>query len=139
MRVPSRSRDSLGLNMTPMIDVVFQLIIFFLLSTRFAQQESHVELQLPAAVSGEVAEHVGSPRVTVNVLADGRILLGSGETPRDELARRLQFEQLRIGDDLEVRIRADRSVPFEAVKPILLSCADAGIWKVTFAVFKKGN
>ncbi|MCI0492042.1 MAG: biopolymer transporter ExbD [Planctomycetes bacterium] len=139
MRVPHRPLQTLGLNMTPMIDVVFQLIIFFLLSNHLAQQESHLVLDLPAALSGREAEINSAPRVTISVLADGQILLGTRPTPVEELASRLEFERKRAGKDLEVRIRADRSVPYQAVEPILLACADAGVWNVTFAVYKKAT
>ena len=138
MRVPSRRRSAIAhINMTPMIDVTFQLIIFFLLSSRLAQQETQLELELPSAASGRQAVDDERPRVTVNVSADGQVMLGSTETPREEIAGRLRIERERLGDDLEVRIRADRSVPYSAVEPILLACAEANIWNVTFAVLKK--
>jgi len=92
---------------------------------------------LPAAASGRQAVAEGPPRVTVNVLADGRIMLGSLAAPRTEVAPRLRQERDRAGDNLEVRIRADRAVPYAAVEPVLVACAEAGIWNVTFAVFKK--
>jgi hypothetical protein len=50
------------------------------------------------------------------------------------MAGRLHIERERLGGDLEVRVRADRSVPYRMVTPILLACAEAGIWNVTFAV-----
>jgi biopolymer transport protein ExbD len=140
MRVPVYNRrQALGLNMTPMIDVVFQLIIFFLLSNHLAQQESHPELHLPLAATGREASVESPPRVTVNVLADGSAILGSTPAPRDQIARRLEFERHRSGTDLEVRIRTDRSIPYGAVEPVLLACAKAGIWNVTFAVFEKAE
>ena len=53
MRVPSRVLShQVGFNMTPMIDVVFQLIIFFLLSSHLAKQETQLPLPLPEAISG---------------------------------------------------------------------------------------
>jgi biopolymer transport protein ExbD len=138
MRVPLRSRgQSVGLNMTPLIDVVFLLIIFFLVSSHLAQQETQLELPLPSAASGREATVEGRPRVSINLLADGRVLLGSEPAPPAALARRLAFERQREGNDLEVRIRADRSVPYGAVEPILLACSDAQIWNVTFAVLSK--
>ena len=138
MRVPLRSRrDSVALNLTPLIDVVFLLIIFFLVSSHLASQETQLDLDLPSAASGHEATVESRPRVSINVFADGRVLLGSTATPRDEIATRLAFERTRSGDDLEVRIRADRGVPYGAVEPLLLACADAGVWNVTFAVFKK--
>jgi biopolymer transport protein ExbD len=138
MRPPLRhERSPIGLNMTPLIDVVFQLIIFFLVSSHLARQETQLELDLPAAASGREATVESRPRVVINVAADGHVLLGSTAIGPDELTPRLKFERRRSGSDLEVRIRADRSVPYAAVEPVLLSCADAGIWNVTFAVFKK--
>ena len=125
------------MNMTPLIDVVFLLIIFFLVSSHLARQETQLELNLPAAASGREATAEGRPRVSVNVLADGRIMLGSAESRPAEITERLRFERQRSGDDLEVRIRSDRTVPYGIVEPVLLACADAGIWNVTFAVYKK--
>ena len=123
--------------MTPMIDVTFLLIIFFLLSSHLAQQETQLELDLPTAASGRQAVDDERPRLSVNVRSDGSVMLGSTPTQPEEMARRLRIERERLGGDLEVRIRADRSVPYEIVEPILLACADAGIWNVTFAVFKR--
>jgi biopolymer transport protein ExbD len=125
--------------MTPLIDVVFLLIIFFLVSSHLARQETQLELNLPTAASGSEAAAESRPRVSINVLADGRILLGTTETRPADIAPRLEFERNRSGDDLEVRIRSDRSVPYGRVEPVLLACADAGIWNVTFAVYKKGE
>ena len=138
MRLPLRtSRPPIGMNMTPLIDVVFLLIIFFLVSSHLARQETQLELNLPTAASGHEATAEGRPRVSVNVLADGRIMLGSAEAQPEEITERLRFERQRSGDDLEVRIRSDRTVPYGNVEPVLLACADAGIWNVTFAVYKK--
>jgi biopolymer transport protein ExbD len=123
--------------MTPMIDVTFQLIIFFLLSSHLAQQETQLELDLPSAASSRQATGDQRPRLSVNVRSDGSVMLGSTPTRPAEIARRLRIERDRLGGDLEVRIRADRTAPYSAVEPVLLACADARIWNVTFAVFKK--
>ena len=138
MQPPQRHRGTLvRVNMTPMIDVTFLLIIFFLLSSHLAQQETQLELDLPSAASGRQAVDDERPRLSVNVSSDGSVMLGSTETEPQEMGRRLAIERERLGNDLEVRIRADRSVPYSAVEPILLACAEAEIWNVTFAVFKK--
>jgi biopolymer transport protein ExbD len=138
MRLPLRiGRPPIGMNMTPLIDVVFLLIIFFLVSSHLARQETQLDLNLPTAASGREAEVESRPRVSVNVTAAGQIMLGSAEARPDELAERLRYERDRSGDDLEVRIRSDRAVPYGVVEPVLLACADAGIWNVTFAVYKK--
>ena len=138
MRVPTcLRRRAVGLNMTPMVDVVFLLIIFFLVSSHLARQESQMPLPLPAADSVSEAAEDSAPRVIINVRSDGGVLLAGRTVNAQELRRRLEFEANRSGKDLEVRIRGDRSVPYRFVEPILLAAARAGIWNVTFAVFRR--
>jgi len=136
MRVPSNLRSGeLGFNMTPMIDVVFLLIIFFLVSSHLAKQEAQMELPLPMAESGSEQVEEQTRRVTINVVQDGSLLLaGKAVLPR-ELERRLRAASSEGGLDLELRIRSDRSVAYRHVEPIMLACARAGIWNVTFAVY----
>lgn len=135
MRVPIRTgRERVGLMMTPLIDVVFLLIIFFLVSSHLARQEVQLELELPTADSGREPREDNRPRVTINVLPEGKILLGSVEVDGPQLARRLKVETDRGGQDLEVRIRSARRVPYRLIEPILVACSKAGAWNVTFAV-----
>jgi biopolymer transport protein ExbD len=122
-----------------MIDVVFQLIIFFLVASHLARQETQVQVDLPAAASGlRDEEQPEFRRVVVNVLpgaaAERRVQVGGRLFDQEELSAMLQFESRRGGRDLEVRIRSDRRMPYRAVEPILLACARAGVWNVSFAV-----
>ena len=137
MRTPSAidsdSRRELRVNMTPMIDVVFLLIIFFLVSSHLARQESQLPLPLPTAESGQ-PDDMRRDRVVVNVMGDGALLLSGRSVSTTELQRRLGNEVMAAGKDLEVRIRSDRTVPFQFVQPILTAVSKAGIRNVTFAV-----
>jgi biopolymer transport protein ExbD len=135
MRVPTRAVSSdVGFNMTPMIDVVFQLIIFFLLSSHLAKQEKQLPLPLPAARSGVVEAADARPRLTVNVLADGTLLVANRPIQADNLVALLRERRAAHGEELEVRIRADRAVLYRRVEPVLLACVQAGIWNVAYAV-----
>lgn len=136
MRVPSFVRSGeVGFNMTPMIDVVFLLIIFFLVSSHLAKQEAQMELPLPVADSGEEPNDE-LRRLTLNVTADGSMLLAGRSIDRTELKDRLKEARDEHGKDVEIRIRGDRNVPYSVVSPIMLSCARTGIWKVTFGVYR---
>ena len=138
MRIPTRSfGGEVGFNMTPMIDVVFQLIIFFLLSSHLAKQETQLQLPLPLATSGRAAADDDQPRITVNVLQDGSLMLAGRIVSADELTARLRERLAAHGSELEVRIRSDRGVPYRFVEPIMLSCARAGIWNVAYAVYER--
>lgn len=140
MRAPSNlSRGNVGFNMTPMIDVVFLLIIFFLVSSHLARQEVQLELDLPPAASGlSPQEDDRMRRVVVNVLpeaTDGRrIMVGGSLLTAVELAELVAYESRQSAGQLEVRIRGDRAAPYGQIEPILLACARSGVWKVTFAV-----
>ncbi len=135
MQIPRRSNSQFGIDMTPMIDVVFQLIIFFLVSSHLVKQETQVQVSLPVATSGDkdVAEKA---RVTVNVVEDGKLLFSGRQVSPDELTTRLAEKVTDLGKDLEVRIRSARNVPYARVEPVMLSCAKAGIWNVTYAVYR---
>jgi biopolymer transport protein ExbD len=122
-----------------MIDVVFQLIIFFLVASHLAHQESQVELSLPSASSGEPIQEARTRTLTVNVRSEGTILLTGQPVTPEELGRKLAFEKSNAGEDVEVRIRADRGVPYRAMEPILLACARSGLWKVSIAVVEAEN
>ncbi len=137
MRIPSATHDrEMRVNMTPMIDVVFLLIIFFLVSSHLARQESQMELPLPTAVGGEALDAFDHARVVINVLENGTLLLAGRRVSVTELQRRLQHESRLVGANLEVRLRSDRHVPFHFVQPILLAVSRAGIGNVTFAVVR---
>lgn len=140
MRVPQyASRGVFGFDMTPMIDVVFQLIIFFLVASHLAQQETQLELDLPKATSGQrPTDDEDIRRVVVNVLPDeapeGRIMVSGKRMSTAELTRLIGYESQKAERRLEVRIRSHRKAPFALIEPIMVACARAGVWKVTFAV-----
>ncbi len=123
--------------MTPMIDVVFLLIIFFLVSSHLAKQENQVELSLPIAASSADDPNQPPPRVTINVTADGKYSLAGRPIAVDRLAGRFADVVAKEGKDLEVRIRGSRLAPYSAVEPIMLACTKSGIWNVTYAVFRE--
>ena len=121
--------------MTPMIDVVFQLLIFFLVSSHIAKHEAQMALPLPIADSGSPDDESPRPRVTINVLPGNELLMAGKSVPIGQLPERLRDVLDKNGADVEIRIRSDRRVPYGDVEPILMSCAQAGIWNVAFAVF----
>lgn len=137
MRLPkNKPRGSLEFNMTPMIDVTFQLIIFFLVSNQMAAQETLVELDLPVAESGDELRDEDAPhRFTINVVAGGDIMVAGDALDSDQLSKRLAAQRAK-DDKLEVRIRTDRAVEYGRVRPILKECLKNDVWKVTFAVAK---
>ena len=122
-----------------MIDVVFLLIIFFLVSSHLARQDVRMELDLPSAATGDDDLTKDTPRVVVNVLPEGQITLNGRRVSADELRKRLSARRAAGGEDLEVLVRSDRGVPYGKVQPVMLSCVKAGVWNVKMAVHLKGG
>ncbi|MDA8563830.1 biopolymer transporter ExbD [Mariniblastus sp.] len=123
--------------MTPMIDVVFLLIIFFLVSSHLARNESQLELELPIASSASDDVDLQTPRMIVNVDSDGNLFLAGRPVVAEQLTERFSDAVEKEGNGLEVRIRGSRSVAYSAVEPIMRSCVQAGIWNVSYAVFRE--
>ncbi|MBC8201459.1 MAG: biopolymer transporter ExbD [Planctomycetes bacterium] len=113
--------------MTPMIDIVFLLIIFFMVAAQFAQQ-AKVELSLPEEI-GEQKVPEQASMLIININIDGDIILDEtkGVIALDEL--RLQLKSLDQGGLLweDVTIRADRNASTKALNNVLSLLSKHGL------------
>jgi len=124
------------LNLAPLVDVVMVLIIFFMLATKMVQRE-HTQVALPDSTSAELAPHrpAGS-RVVINIRPDNSgepaYVIADRALTSHELAARLTAE-VRRDRTVTCYLRAEHVLPWAAIEPVLLACADAGITRITFA------
>ena len=117
-------------SMAPMLDVVFQLLIFFMLATNFskAEEEREIEVDLPSTRSAAPPEPAPEELV-INVLRDGRYGLAGRALARGELEEEL-LRAARSHADVPVTIRGDRLVHHEDVVAVLDACGLAGLSNV---------
>ncbi|WP_397568495.1 ExbD/TolR family protein [Schlesneria sp. T3-172] len=135
MRIPSRTQDrGFTFNITPLIDVVFLLIIFFLVASHFIRNEHLERIDLPLASQGK--DEAESPsRLVVTVTPTGLLFMGTTPILEAEVEQRLQQLIARHGATAtELRIRADRTVPYSKVEPLLLTAARNNVTRVRFSV-----
>jgi len=92
------------LDMTPIVDVVFNLLIFFALTLNFAVTSGGINVKLPEASS---AEPVRAEELTINLTSDGKIFLNDKPITLDKLSERLKEKQDK---ESLIIIRADKSV-----------------------------
>ena len=117
--------DRVHLDLTPMIDVVFLLIIFFMVATKFAEMERDIDLQLPEVASA--APMTAAPKQRrVNVHDDGRTTLDAQTVTLAELTTQLAAA-CRDYPQLSVVIRGDSACPFQHVAEALAACKDAHV------------
>ncbi|WP_047813134.1 ExbD/TolR family protein [Rhodopirellula islandica] len=134
MRSPSQSiqngRRVDEINMTPMIDVVFLLIIFFLVSSHLARQENRHAVNLPSASSSIDSDPNAAP---INLTMDSSHQLWLGATPvgLEEMITRLT--QTKSIAETPVRLRVDQSVAYQFVEPVLHQINQAGIRDLSIA------
>ncbi|MDD3585706.1 MAG: biopolymer transporter ExbD [Thermoguttaceae bacterium] len=138
MRSPEDLKPkSFSLNLTPLIDVVFLLIIFFIVSNNIMRSEATVEVDLPEATTGKEIEKTETGKVVVNVSEKGELFLGTRPVTLDELRFELLRQKRESTVPLEIRIRTSRTAPYRVIEPILVVCAQSGLGNVSFSVLEK--
>ena len=125
------------LDMTPMIDVVFQLIIFFVVTAAMQDKAMETNVRMAMAPNGPV-ETVKDPRtVTVDVVADGTIQIMKTRLSEGQLLTILNNARKSAGQSTPVVIRGDLETKHEAIKRVMDICGKAGLWKIRFAALKE--
>jgi len=119
--------------MTPMIDVVFLLIIFFLVSSHLARQENRLPLELPVASTFDPVDPEKAP-LTISVDQQAQWLISGKVVDLPLLRSILDDLRARMGSDAAIRIRTDGTVQYQHVEPLLREAAMAGITDAAIAV-----
>ena len=126
IRTPVK-REELLINMTPMIDVMIFLIVFFLAATNFAQIEREQDIQLPETISTGSLSRTGDSKITINVKQDGAAFVEGRAYGAEELRELIGRRRARWKDALKVEIRADRRTLHGNVARVLASVRAAGV------------
>ena len=121
-----------AINLTPMIDIVFNLIIFFMVGARFTDLERKVDLTVPQVSDIRTLTPTPEKR-TINVYRDGRIELDGEPVTTDQLIVRLADAQRQYAD-LGVTVRGDGQGQFQNVATVLTACRQAGIAELGISV-----
>jgi len=131
-----RFRDSttthkIDLQLAPMVDVVFLLLMYFVVSWNFAKFESEVNISVPKAENSAPAEQ--SPgELVIAVAPDGRVTVNNQSLTREQLSEKLsRVASLFPGQ--AVILKGDGEAEFTFVMSVLDLCQKAGIWNVAFA------
>jgi biopolymer transport protein ExbD len=142
MRARSPQEPALDVDMTPLIDVVFLLMIFFMVISTLNEMERQAKLELPEAYQAIIRKDVARERMVINVEQDGQIrVFGSPMSLgrlREALAtRRELLRKLEHTGEAPILLRGDRQVRFGEVRGILQAVYDEGFTKIMFAAYQK--
>jgi len=122
-------------DMTPMIDVVFQLIIFFIVTIKM-DETINEDIELPKARQSPTVEDVDPRTIVVEVDRRGWFSMSGVPMSKSQLAGVIEGRYARFGQ-YPVMIRADYRAQHKHVREVMDICAGIGIWRVDFAAIKK--
>jgi biopolymer transport protein ExbD len=140
MKPPSMTRSrSVSFNVTSLIDIVFLLIIFFLVASHVARSEAVEPVDLPKVTDPAGDEAETALRIVITVMADRSMWVGGRQVLLPQVEQLILSAAQESGNQVEVRIRADHAATYLEVEPILLACAQFGVTRVGFAVLPKAS
>lgn len=123
--------DEPQINMTPMIDCVFLLLIFFMVGTQFVDKERQTDIKLPTS-SIASALTKGPDDLVINIVGPEQVKLGDETLSLEELETRL-IEAKKNFADQGVLVRGSGPDPYQLVMDVLDVCQRAEISKVSLA------
>jgi biopolymer transport protein ExbD len=127
----TNAQQGAELELAPMVDVVFLLLIFFIVTWQFARFERDMDISVPAAEeTTDEPRNVGE--IIVNVRTDGSIVLNGLEVSEDELLAKLKSISQAYPDQAVI-LRGSSEANFQAIINVLDEIKKAGIWNVAFA------
>ena len=134
----SHDRYESSINIAPLIDVVFLLIIFFMVVSHIARIEVD-QLILPQASQGQHDAQPTTERLVVNLHRDGRIVVAGVPQTIDSLGRLLAQHVKRRGtENVSVLIRGDRTAAWQEAANVMRACGTNSIHQVSVSVVETG-
>ncbi len=127
-----KAQENPQLDMTPMIDVVFELIIFFVVTlTQANAKDETIRLEDGKHGIELTPDELPPTHMIVDVARTGRISMGDVTMTPGEIGRRVK-ERMRKYGEFPVLIRADYRAKHKAVAEVMNACTANGVWKLSF-------
>ena len=120
-----KQEQSPSIEITPVIDMVFLLLIFFLVATTYQQSEREMQIALPEAESAGPISAV-LREIVINVSSDGSLVVGGAETSLDGL-RAIVAEAVERNPEQKVSVRGDRDASYGVIARVLDVCKASGV------------
>jgi biopolymer transport protein ExbD len=149
------STDKCEPNMTPLLDLVLQLVMFFMLCANFVMEQTSAEIKLPEAFAAKALDKGEESPIFLNINEQGKVLLTPEQRGKDDtetldneiqvqnfMALQASLEKRRTGKkepESSVILRVDKSTPFEKTYKIMKACRLAGYQKVQLRVLQGAN
>lgn len=117
------------INLTPLVDVIFQQIIFFMLTSSFIMQPG-IKIKLPSAVTSDI---IREKEIFVNIFEDGTIFFKGKIVKIDEFQKLLSGEVKNTKERIILVIKADREAKHGIVVDVMDKAREIGVYRIAIA------
>jgi len=143
MRAPRYAAEpALDVDMTPLIDVTFLLMIFFMVVSTLNDMEREAKVELPLAYQAQIEKEVAKERMVINIEADGAIVLYGQRMNMAAFKENLRryapgLRALGATGAAPIVLRGHKDCPFRHVRDVLAAIYEEGFTKILFAAYFK--
>lgn len=134
MKIKAPARDDVAIDMGPMIDLVFLLLIFFMVASVVTELEK-IEVKIPESSHAKVPEDTKN-RMMLSIDANNQVYVGTTPVSIEELKLQVD-EELNLNPELRILIRADERVEYKTCKDIMIACGEVGATDLIYATFEE--
>ena len=123
-------------DLSPMIDLVFLLLIFFMIASKLITFKKDPRVQIPVALERQVPKLVVG-RVVLNVLNDGSIVSEDGDPMTTAQVEQMMAQAKATNPETRLHLRADATATHDKVKAVMNASARGGVSEVVFSVMDR--
>jgi biopolymer transport protein ExbD len=131
MKFTTRQPPPISLQLAPMIDIVLLLLCFFIMSWKYSQSETELNVSVPTAQEGADPDRQRG-EIIINILSDSTIRVEGTTVDLEELRGKLTAIAKQYQNQ-PVRIRGDGGVAYQRIVEVIDTCQKSGIWNISFA------
>ena len=131
--IPKKKEDDIEPNMSPMIDMVFLLLIFFIVAAQIIDEKPKV--LIPSAINAKVPED-SKNRLMITITDDEKYFIRQNLVSFEELQKYLA-DEVNKNPKLRVLITADQDLKYKVSEKVMNICADVGANDLIYAVLEK--
>jgi len=128
------SEGEVSFQITPMIDMTFLLLIFFMVTQKITEQQINVPIKLPVAISAVAPSKV--ERDIINIDGEGNYYIGDRLATKEEVMTHLRIK-FKDFPPLQIYLRADKNTPAKRIREFMDMAAEAGAIDVIFGTYQK--
>lgn len=131
MKFQKKELEPAAFQMAPMIDIVFLLLTFFIITWQWSKNETELDVSVPTTAEGADPLRVQGEKI-INVLADGSVIVDKTPLSQEQLFM-IMKELSSLYKNQPIRLRADAKTEYQHVINVISTCTKAGIWNISFA------